>query len=1464
MSSRPASPADRPAAAGTGARGTASGQADAGPAEGGRAAQSDTSPSGRWRARLRTRLRERCADGARRLQPLPGACLALLRHPFWRRLGRAMAAVLLALLAMAAVLVLLMRFVLWPQAASARAWLEQKGSIALSAQLTIETLETGWDGWHPSFRAKGIRVLDDRQRTLLAAENVAGELSWRSLGSLDLLFARLDADGADLLIQRTPDGALRIAGLPVGQGGPDTGDHRFTNWLLSQGHLDLRRGQLRWLDEQRGLPLLEVGDIALQARRDGSHHTVRLEGRAPSLSPRQLVVTGAFRHQYLQETGDWRNWRGQANWNLGDLRLAAIQRYLPLFDSVASGVLGTDGTVEFDDGNVLRSQVRLRAADIDLKVGGASQPLRLGQAQALLLHRNERGDNQLTIDTLLWEAAGDAATPAPGREAMRQVTLRWAHDSRGNLRRFALKAPTLDLDGLRTLASAMPLTGETAKRLRALQPSGRIDNLDLNWSREAGTLLRPTSPPRYRAQGVLRNVAVREQPASARGESTIGVPGFSGLSGSFQFDERAGTARLEGSGATLVLPGLFEDPRLAFDELAGELRWQRKNGRLTVRSDGIRFANADAAGAVRGSWRQGGDGRAGLADLAGELSRAALPSVPRYLPLQVPAATRRYLSGALAAGESHDVRFSLKGDLAHFPFRRGDEKHGDFHVEVPLQQASYQVAPQIEGRPWPLFTNIDGKLVFDRASMTLLAERAAVQGIQQVVVRDVSGRIDALDSHGRLTLEGSAQGPVHGFLRYLVSSPIHQWTGGIAAGTRASGNGELQLKLDMPLVEAEKAHVEGRFRLQGNDVLLRPGTPMLTGAQGSVAFREHGFTLENVRARLLGGEVRASGGTQQDGTVRVTAAGVLSGRGISQLLAGTGGAGLASRVEGSAPWQASIGVRDGQPSVQLQADLQAMALNLPAPLTKPAGQPMPLRFEMRPAPNRAGMQDVDLQLGPAQASPLLHARYLVRHGGDGLEIAAGGIGIGQTAALPASGVAAAMAVERFDLDAWRAALAAPSPAQPATAQPAPAHAAPSQREQAAALPPAPAPGEEPPPQASAPATAETGATAWLPTRIAASARALHAFGRDLDGVTLEASRLEGPSQGWQARIDSRQIAGLVSWREDPQNSAGAVTLRLARLDIPDSQDTSRVADALAGQVHQLPAIDLAAERFQLRGHDFGKLLLRAHTEVSDGEPVWTLDKLSLEQPGATFTGSGSWRVPRRVREGVAAERRTLLNFEVDIRNAGEVLDRLGMPHTLEGGKGQLQGRIGWIGSPLAIDYESLGGRLAMKLENGQILAVEPGAAKLLGVLSLQSLMRLVTLDFRALTGQGLVFDQISATGTISNGIARTGDFQLKSPQVSATMTGTANIPRETQDLEVALVPRINATTASVAAAFVNPALGIGTLAAQLLFADEFSKAFTQHYRVTGSWADPKIAKVGDNKAGEGIPDHRQPEQSYLP
>jgi uncharacterized protein (TIGR02099 family) len=1346
---------------------------------------------------------------------------AAVRHPVWRGLGRTLLRLALALAALALVAGLLIRFVLWPQASAARQWLEDRGSLALSAKLTIDSLDTYWNGWHPAFRANGLKVVDAQQHTLLSAGALDGQLSWRSLFSMNLQFETLSTTQTDVLVRRTPEGKLLVAGMAVDTAGHSTEDNRFLDWLMAQGNIDLSDGKLRWLDEKGHLPQLDVAQIHFSARRSGVRHEISLEAKSEALAPRPLVMRASLRHDYLRSAGNWRHWSGQANWDVTQLQLPVVQRYLTVFERVKGGSFSTDGSVEFSDGRIVRSQARLRGSGIDLQLAGASEALQLAHAQAFLLHRSDRdGSNLLTIDTLLWQPQPAAGPPSANdtawREGMRKVTLGWALDNKGGLRKFSLKAPTFDLNTVRALAASMPVDTAVLRQLRALQPAGHLDNLNVNWNRDrAGVLDRRPGKAHYVVQGTLRNVSVSGQPAvpaiGANGKPNLGVPGFANLSGTFNVDERQGTVHFEGANAALVLPGMFDEPRLPFDQIGGDVRWTRQDGQMTVNVENIRFANADTAGAVSGTWRTGGDSESGIADLSGELSRAQVARVPRYLPLGIPAGTRHYLAGALAGGEAAGVRFVLKGDLTHFPFHAPHEKAGDFRVEVPIRQVRYQIAAH-EASPggtpvWPTFADIDGQVLFERGGMSFLARRATVQGIAGVTLQDVNGRIDDLSDHGHLEIDGGASGAVQGFLQYMAASPVREWTGHVADNSRAQGNGELRLKLDMPLANANATRVDGSFRFPGNDVVLNAQLPQLGGASGVIAFNERGFQLENMRARFLGGEVRLGGGSQPDGSVRVTANGNASGAGMREATAGTSVAALAGKLEGNTGYSAVFSSRERQMQVQVSSELNGLAIGLPAPLAKPAAQDMPLRFELRPAPGRAGLEEMVVQLGGA-----LNARYLLRpdrNGGD-TEVVAGGIGLQQAAPLPANGVTAAATLEQFDFDGWRSALASLGGMQGDGSR-----------------------------RASPPA--------FLPERINARIRTLKATGRTLDDVTVEATRV---ASGWDVNVDSRQIAGNMQWRAEGPTGSGAMRLRLSRLNVPDASDEHNVVDAIASSIDTLPSIDLVADQFTLRGHDFGKLEVVARSSKNGDEPVWTLERLLIEQPGATLTGSGTWRVPRRLRDGdpANAPRRTALTFAIDIRDAGATLERLGLPHTLRDGKGKLEGRVAWRGSPMSIDYPTLNGRLSLELENGQILSVEPGAARLLGVLSLQGLLRFASLDFRSLSGRGLLFDRISGAGTVENGVGSIQDFELKSPQIIASMSGSADLLRETQDLDVQVVPRINATTTSVAAAFINPVLGIGTLAAQLLFADEFSRVFTQHYRITGSWANPQIGKLEENKA----------------
>jgi uncharacterized protein YhdP len=203
----------------------------------------------------------------------------------------------------------------------------------------------------------------------------------------------------------------------------------------------------------------------------------------------------------------------------------------------------------------------------------------------------------------------------------------------------------------------------------------------------------------------------------------------------------------------------------------------------------------------------------------------------------------------------------------------------------------------------------------------------------------------------------------------------------------------------------------------------------------------------------------------------------------------------------------------------------------------------------------------------------------------------------------------------------------------------------------------------------------------------------------------------------------------------------------------------------------------------------------------------------------------------------------VLNFKLDVSDGGALLARFGMNGVVRQASGKFEGQIAWLGSPLKVDYPSLGGAFTVNVASGQFLKADPGIAKLLGVLSLQSLPRRLTLDFRDVFSDGFAFDFLRGDVTLSQGIARTNNLQMKGINAAVLMDGQADVARETQNLKVVVVPEINAGTASLIATVINPAVGLGSFLAQLFLRRPLIESNTQEFRVDGSWADPKVTRV---------------------
>jgi uncharacterized protein (TIGR02099 family) len=730
--------------------------------------------------------------------------------------------------------------------------------------------------------------------------------------------------------------------------------------------------------------------------------------------------------------------------------------------------------------------------------------------------------------------------------------------------------------------------------------------------------------------------------------------------------------------------------------------------------------------------------------------------------------------------------------------------------------------------------DVDGELVFQGAGMQIRNVKGRVQGAARLQVA-ADARIP--DFHrSQVEVQGRIKGPVADSLAVVNGSPVTAMLNGALARTTATGNADVDLKLVLPLADLQRSQVQGAVTLAGNDVQVSPASPLLTRARGAVQFSEKGFQLAGVQARALGGDVRLDGGTRagskgEPATVQLRGQGTVTADGLRQAQELGFVSRLARDFQGSTSYNLALAFRRGTPEIQVTSSLQGLAIQLPAPLNKPAESAMPLRYETALtreslAPGARLQELLTVELG--RVASVNYVRdlstpepHVVRGS------IAVGLAPGESVTLPNDGVMANVLLGTFNIDHWEEALTrVAGEAAPAAA----ASAAPAVRNE------------------------NSPAMAYMPTLIAVRAKELSVEGRTLHNVVLGGSR-EG--RFWRANVDADELNGYIEYRQPPSTGAGRVHARLARLSIAAAAATE-VEQLLEQQPVNIPALDIVVDEFELKGRKLGRLEIDAVNRGAatvareGGIREWRLNKLALVTPDATFTASGNWAAigaqpalpggPRQeARPG--ERRRTSMKFKLDIADAGQTLARFGMQDVVRRGRGSMEGTVSWAGSPLALDHPTMTGGFHVNVESGQFLKADPGLAKLLSVLSLQSLPRRLALDFRDVFSDGFAFDFVRGDIAIDQGIASTNNLQMKGVNAAVLMEGKADIARETQDIKVVVVPEINAGTASLVATVINPAIGLGTFLAQIFLREPLIRAATQEFHVDGTWADPRITRV---------------------
>ncbi|MDB5906363.1 MAG: hypothetical protein JWP34_477 [Massilia sp.] len=1331
-----------------------------------------------------------------------------------------------------AVLFLMLRYAILPNIDYYKGDIERMASRAVGNQVSIARIYASWEGLRPNLFLGDVVVRDPQGRAALSLPSVSATLAWWSLLVGEAHFETLEIIRPTLDVRRDAAGKLTVAGIPLE--GPKGGAPN--DWALRQPQIVIREGQLIWTDQLRGAPALVLQDVNLMLLNQWNRHRFALHATPPASLARPLDVRADFTHpRFAANRAQVSLWKGELYADLRDTDLAAWKAYLDYPFELNQGKGSVRAWLSLDHARLAAFTADVALSGVSARLGAGLPPLDLARASGRMSAREDipagvvedgvptfgaHGHSVRLDDFSLVTVDGLTLAPTTLSESFTPA-------AKGKPEKYAVSARSLDLATLAELAGRLPMGGGKREMLADLAPRGRLMDFSAQWEGKYPAVSTYHIKGKVAGLGLKAQPSRPAQPKSAAGDAVAAVPaipGFDNLSGTIDASDKGGSIVLDSEKLVLQLPDWFADPAMPFDELKMQARWTYPKGdQLSFQLDALNFVQGKLRGSLAGKHvipLAPGHGM-GVVDLAGTLDNFQINTIDRYLPLQTPPHLRAWLAGALEDGTLRDATLRLRGPLSQFPFRADnatERARGEFRVAGRIENGKLNYSP---GHPakdgksplWPQAEKINGSIVFDRARMEIKADSATTMGVALSNVKAVVPDLHAQDM--QLEIDGSAAGPLQEFLRYVAASPVLDWIGRFTEDTRASNNARLALKLRMPLARLAETRVQGSLQLQNNDVVLFDDLPPLQAAFGKIDFNERGVGLNGVGASFMGGPLALNGGSQREGGIVIKLAGTMTAEGLHKAWPAPAMQRLAGHFSGATRYNGAVSVKDHKLEVTVDSSMIGLGLNFPAPASKPAAADMPLHFILSGMPaNEAGVARDELRLSLGSA---IAARYQRQRQGKGpWSVLRGGVGVNVPAPEPDSGMMVNVNLKSLNVDQWIAlggAIAGPGAGAGTAA------------------------GAE----GAAPAGAAQGLAQYVvPDVMAARAAELIVGERKLDNVVVGASHQKG---SWQASIDSRQASGYVTWNEGPSGQGlGKVTARLASLIIPESAE-AEVKDLLeSGKsgAASIPGLDIVAERFELFNKQLGRLELVASNEKALAGSEWRINRLSLANPDGDLKASGRWVT----KDGKS---NTALTFNIDIADAGRLLDRFGFPDTLKRGKGRLSGDIAWSGLPYSLDIPSLSGQIQLNVESGQFLKQDPGAARLLGVLSLQALPRLLKLDFHDVFSEGLAFDGISASAIITRGVLKTDNLKMHGVAATVLMDGTADIANESTNLHVVVIPEFNLGTGPLVYALaVNPVVGLGSFLAQLFLRAPVMKALTYQMRVSGPWKAPVITKLDYN------------------
>lgn len=1314
--------------------------------------------------------------------------------------AKAAGKILLAVYFLFALAVIAFRYALLPHADSFREEIAASLSKASGAEVRIERIAPAWKAFYPVIEIDGLEIREPGKEKGLAIEKAEGELSWESIPRLAPVFRRLSLSAPELSVRRTGDAAFVVGGLEV-KLDPETDDSPALGWLMEQGRVSIRGASVTYRDERtEGLPELRLANAAFAFAQTLRGWEAGLQGElsADGAAPSPLDLRAEISRSLMHRNSDWKKWEGRLYANVRDLDFPALFRSLSVLPEVKAGSGSLELWAEF-----ARGRATALTADADIRGLAALS-----------------GENRFSLSSVRGRAerktaSGETVTSSPDitlclKEGVCAGPVSFTlTENASDPAKSGLEARAASADLGEITNAVLAAAGENPDFgiLRSLAPKGRLSNV-------AFRLRGPLSAPEdWDVSAEFEKLSI--EPVPDKEKDIPGIPGGENLSGRIWANAREGAVQIAAADGAASFPGIFENPRVPFDRLSGTAFWETEPKlRLSFRD--IRLANSDMATRADAEWED--TGGAGTIRVAGRVANGRAESVWRYIPVLAGKSVTEWLEQALRGGTAREAVAEWRGPIEAFPYTGKDAAKGLFLITGDYENASLDFLPSGRkdraghwraGEQWPLVEKGRGRLLFHGDRMVITGD-GQTNGVPATGVTAEIASMGSASPASDLVIHGRAAGNAQRMIDYTKKSPISGWLGHFLDPAKSDGSSSLELSLQIPFDRPERTLVSGAIGFSGNNVDLGSGIPELMKAGGTLHFTQDDFWGKGLEAEVWGMKGTGDLSQRADGAVVVKAKTHAGPEAARPFIAGNPVMeALLGQAAGETEAEVEVVASGSETAVTVTTDLKGIAVKLPGPLAKRSDEARPSSFVWTALPgNRT---DISARYGEAA-----NARAILSSAAGSYRLERAGFAIGEEAKLPEKGLSVLATLRAIPVEPWEEEL-------------------------------------RPLLDAAGKSGSGAGMASLDPISARVKTKSLIFKARTFSDVTASVKRTGGgsASEAWAIGLSSPNGTGTASYRPEHGKTPALVTADLAHLYVPE-EGRRRFGQMLEETpAERLPSMKIRIRKLQVADMNLGDVRLQATApEPSLARRVWKLDSFSAENPGAKLTASGRWV------KG-AKENFTELTGSLVSKDGEKLMKSLALPaDVVRGAAGTVSLTARWPGSPKEFALGKLEGSVKADIGDGQFLQVEPGViGRFLSILSMQSLMKRLTLDFKDIVGKGFAFSSIRMSGDIKKGVLVTDDMTVDGSAASILVTGSTDFARQRVDCRILVLPDLHTEAPALALALANPIVGVGSFIAQFALKKPLSYMLATQYTVQGPWDSLTFRKGAPAapKAGSASP-----------